>query len=162
MLQHESLRLGEFRDHAQSRSTLPPSRAAPAGFSRRRRSRDSRAHDGAHRLPLRRGRRSEKKKNHQENTTTQKRTKLYLSARTPSRGGTPLLSPHRLDCWLIRPPLLSVRRRPTSRRTCEQDTTAIKQGSYGNFKQKHKAKEVRCTLELVCTKGTSSGSGGLL
>ena len=97
-----------------------------------------------------------------EKATTQKGTKPYLPVNTPSRGSAPLPSPHGLDGWLIRRPLLDVRRRPTRRRTCKQDSIAIKQGSKGNFKTEYKEKEVRCTLESVCAKGTSLGSGGLL
>ena len=162
MLQHESIRFNKLRDHALSRSALPLSRAAPAGLSRRSRSRESRAHDRAHRLPLGKKRRPEKKKSHQGNATTQKGTKTYSPVTTPSRSGTPLPSPHRFDGRLIRRPLLDVRRRPTRRRTCKQESTTIKQGSKGNFQSEYKAKEVRCTLESVCAKGTSSGSGCLL
>ena len=150
VLQHEFLRLNKLRDHALSRSALPLSRAAPTGLSQCSRSRVDKAHDRAHRLPLRRGRRPEKKKSHQEKATIQKGTKLYSPVATPSRGGAP---PR---------PLLDVRHRPTCRRTCKQDSTTIKQGSKGNFKSEYKAKEVRCTLESVCAKGTSSGSGCLL
>ena len=161
MLQNKSLRLDKLRDYGLPRSTLPPSRAAPSGLNRHSRSRVSRAHDRTHRLPLRRGRRP-KKKSHQKKAATQKGTKPYSPVNTPSRGGAPLPSPHRLDGRLIRPPVLDVRSRPTSRRTYKQEITAIKQKSNGNFEPKYKAKEVRCTLESVCTKGTSSGSGGLL
>ena len=161
VLQHEFLRLNKLRDHALSRSALPLSRAAPTGFSRCSRSRVGRAHYGTHRMPLRR-RRPEKKKNHQEKTTTQKGTKPYSPVTTPSRGGAPLPSLHRFDGWFICRPLLDIGRRPTRRRTYKQDTTAIKQGSNGKFKTKYKTKEVRYTLESVCAKGTSSGSGGLL
>jgi hypothetical protein len=162
VLQHEFLRLNKLRDHALSRSTLPLNRATPTELSRRSRCRDSRAHDRTHRLPLGRRRRPEKKKSHQGNATTQKGTKPYSPVTTASRSGTPLPSPHRLDGRLVRRPLLDVRRYPTCRRTCKQDPTAIKQGSKGISKPEYKAKEVRCTLESVCTKGTSSGSGGLL
>ena len=162
MLQHEFLRLNKLRDHALSRSALPLRRTAPTGHSRHSRSRDSRAHDRTHHLPLGRRRRPEKKKSHQGNATTQKGTKTYSPVTTPSRSGTPLLSPHRFDGRLIRRPLLDVRRHPTCQRTCKQDSTMIKQGSKGNFKSEYKTKEVRGTLESVCTKGTSSGSGGLL
>ena len=103
-----------------------------------------------------------KKKSHQEKATTQKGTKPCSPITTPSRSGTPLPSPHRFDGRLIRRPFLDVRRHPTSRRACKQDSTTIKQGSKGNFKSEYKTKEVRCTLESVCAKGTSSGSGGLL
>ena len=103
-----------------------------------------------------------KKKSHQEKATTQKGTKPYSPVTTLSRDGAPLPSPHRLNGWLIRRPLLDVRCRPTSRRIDKQDSTMINQGSKGKFKSKYKAKEVRCTLESVCAKGTSSGSGGLL
>jgi len=159
-LQHEFLRLDKLWDHALSRSALPLSRATPTGLSRRSRSRVDRAHDRAHSLPLRRGRMPEKKKSHQEKATTQKSTNPYSPVTTPGRSGTPLPSPHRLDGWFIRRPLLDVRCRPTYRRTCKQDPITVKQGSKGNSKPEYK--EVRCTLESVCARGTSSGSGGLL
>ena len=113
VFQHEFLRLHKLWDYDLSQSTLPLSRAAPTGLSRRNKSRVDRACDRAHRLPLRRGRRPEKKKSHQEKATIQKGTKLYSPVATPSRGGAPLPSPHRLDDRLIRRPLLDVRRRPT-------------------------------------------------
>ena len=68
MLQHEFLRLGKLRDHAQSRSTPPLSRATPARFSRSRGNHDDGAHNRAHRLPLGRRRRPKKKKSHQKQT----------------------------------------------------------------------------------------------
>ena len=162
MLQHESLRLNKLLDHALSRSALPLSRAAPTGLSRRSRSRDGSAHYGTHRLPLGGRRRSEKKKRHQGKATTQKDTKLYSPVTAPSRGGTPLSSPHRLHGRLIYRPLLDVRCRPTSRRTCKQETTAINRGSNSPIEQRCKTKEVRCTLESVCARDASSGNGGLL
>ena len=167
VLQHEFLRLDKLRDHALSRSApplsrVPLSRAAPARLRRSSRSRVDRAHDRAHRPPLGGRRRPEKKKRHQGRATTQKDTKLYSPVTAPSRGGTPLSSPHRLHGRLICRPLLDVRCRPTSRRIYKQDSTTINHGSKGKFKSKYKAKEVRCTLESVCAKGTSSGSGGLL
>ena len=119
VLQNESLRLDKLRDHSLPRSALPPSRAAPSGLSQRSRRRVGRAHDRTHNLPLRRGRMPEKKKSHQEKATTQKSTNPYSPVTTPGRSGTPLPSPQRLDGWLIRRPLLDVRRRPTRRRTCK-------------------------------------------
>jgi len=74
----------------------------------------------------------------------------------------PASNPRRLDCQLVCRPVLDIRRRPTSRRTCKQDITAINQGSSGHSEPKYKTKEVRCTLESVYAKGTSSGSEGLL
>ena len=139
VLQHEFLRLDQLQDHDLSRSTLPLSRAAPTRLSRCSRSRVDRAHYGAHRLPHRR-RRPEKKKSHQEKAATQKGTKPNSPVTTPSRGGAPLLSPHRLDGRLIHHPLLDVRRRPTCQKTCKQDSTTIKQGSKGNFKSEYKTK----------------------
>jgi len=160
VLQNESLRLDKLRDHGLSRSALPLSRAAPTGLSQCSRSRVDRAHDRAHSLPLRRGRMPEKKKSHQEKATTQKSTNPYSPVTTPGRSGTPLPSPHRLDGWIICRPLLDVRCRPTYRKTYKRDPITVKQGSKGNSKPEYK--EVRCTLESVCAKGTSSGSGGLL
>ena len=119
VLLNESFRLDKLRDHGLSRSALPLSGAAPTRLGRRSRSRVDRAHDRAHSLPLRRGRMPEKKKGHQEKATTQKSTNLYSPVTTPGRSGTLLSSPHRLDGWLIRRPLLDVRRRPTRRRTCK-------------------------------------------
>ena len=133
LLQNKSLRLDKLRDYGLLRSALHPSRAAPSGLSQRSRSRVGRAHDRTHRLPLRRGRRPEKKKSQQKKAATQKGTKPYSPVNTPSRGSAPLPSPHRLDGWLIHRPLLDVRRRPTRRRTCKQESTTIKQGSKGNF-----------------------------
>ena len=116
VLQHEFLRLDKLRDHALSRSAPPLSRAAPARLCRSSRSRVDRAHDRAHHPPLGGRRRPEKKKSHQEKATTQKGTKTYSPVTTPSRNGTPLPSPHRLDEWIIHPHL-DVRRRLTCRRT---------------------------------------------
>ena len=62
VFQHEFLRLHKLWDYDLSQSTLPLSRAAPTGLSRRNKSRVDRACDRAHRLPLRRGRSPEKKK----------------------------------------------------------------------------------------------------
>ena len=136
MLQNESLRLDKLRDYGLPRSALPSSRAAPSKLSRRGRSRDGQALNRTHRLPLGRRRRPEKKKSHQGNTTTQKGTKPYSLVTTPSRSGTPLPSPHRLDNRLLRRPVLDVRFRPTCRTTCKQDSIAIKQGFKGNLKSK--------------------------
>ena len=108
MLQNESLRLDKLRDYGLHRSALHPSRAAPSGLSRHCRSRVGRAHDRTHHLPLRRGRRPEKKKSHQKKAVTQKGTKPYSPVNTPSRGGAPLPSPHRLDVWFIRCLVLDV------------------------------------------------------
>ena len=141
MLQHEFLRLEKLRDHALSRSALPLSRAIPAGFSWRSRSRDDPAHDRAHRLPLGRGRRP---------------------VNATSGGSPPLLGTPRIDGWLIHHLAPHIRRRSTGRRSCKQDTIAINQGFSNQFEPKCKRKEVRCTLESVCAIGTSSGSGGLL
>ena len=105
---------------------------------------------------LRRGKAIKIKRN------TPKKHNPYSPITTPSRSGAPLTSPHRLNVRLIRRPILDVRCRPTSRRTCKQNTTAINQGSNGQLEPKYKTKEVRCTLESVYAKGTSSGSGGLL
>ena len=162
VFQYEFLRLHKLRDHDLSRSTLPLSRAAPTELSRRSRSRVGRTHDRANRLPLGRRRRHKKRKSHQEKAITQKAAKTY-SPVTTRRGSATLPSLHRLDGRLICRPLLDVRRRPTRRRTCKQESTMIKQGSKGNFKTEYKAKEeIRCTLESVCARGTPSGSGGLL
>ena len=60
LLEHEFLCPGKLWDSSLSRNALPLSRAAPTGLSRRCRSRVDRAHDKAHRLPLRRRRRHEK------------------------------------------------------------------------------------------------------
>ena len=118
MLQHEFLRLGKLRDHAQSRSTLPLSRATPAGFSRSRGSHDDGAHNRAHRLPLGRRRRPKKRKSHQNQVQPPpEKYNPYSPITTPSRSGAPLPSPHRLNGWLIRRPLLDVRRHPTCRKT---------------------------------------------
>jgi len=92
---------------------------------------------------------------------TQKAAKTY-SPVTTRRGSAPLPSLHRLDGRLIHRPLLDVRCCPTRRRTCEQESTTNNQGSKGNYKSEYKAKEIRCTLESVRTRGTSSSSGDLL
>ena len=142
VLQHEFLRLNKLRDHVLSRSALPLSRAAPTRLSRCSRSRVDRAHYRAHRLSLRRGRRPEKKKSHQEKATIQKGTKLYSPVTTPSRSNTPLPSPRRLNCRLVRRPVLDIRRHSTGRWTCKQDTTTINQGFNNQFEPKYKTKEV--------------------
>ena len=162
VFQNESLRPDKLRENALSRSTLPLGRATPTGLSRRRRCRIDRTQDRADRPPLRRRRWPKKWKSHQERAITQKVTKTH-SPVTTRRGGAPLPSLHRLNGRLIYRPLLDVRRRPTRRRTCKQESTTIRQGSKGNFKTEYKVKEeIRCTLESVCARGTSSGSGGLL
>ena len=81
MLQHEFLRLGKLRDHAQPRSTLPLSRATPAGFSRRSGSRDDQALDRTHRLPLGWRRWPKKRENHQNQTQQPRKvpTRIHLS-----------------------------------------------------------------------------------
>ena len=121
MFKHEFLRLSKFRDHAQPRSTLPLNRATPTGLSRRRGSRDSGAHNRAHRLPLGRRRRPKKKKSHQKQTQDlRKSTNSYSPVTTTSRSGAPLSSHHRLNGRLVRRPVLDVQRRPTSQRTCNK------------------------------------------
>ena len=143
------------------RSALPYSRTVPSGLSLHGRSRDGQALNKAHRLPLGRRRWPKKRKSHQEKAITEKGTKTY-SPVTTRRGGAPLPSLHRLDGRLIHRPLLDVRCCPTRRRTCEQESTTNNQGSKGNYKSEYKAKEIRCTLESVRTRGTSSSSGDLL
>ena len=163
MLQHEFLQLGKLRDHAQPRSTLPLSRATSARFSRRRGSRDGGAHNRAHRLPLgRRKRPKKKKKPSKMNARLQKSNSSNSLVNATSGGSPPLPGPSRIDGRLVCRPVTDVRCRPTSRRTCKQETTAINRGSNSPIQQRCKTKEVRCTLESVCARGTSSGSGGLL
>ena len=66
VFKHEFLRLGKLRDHTQPRSTLLLGRATFVGLSRRRKSRDNGTHNGAHRQPLRRGRRPKERKCHKK------------------------------------------------------------------------------------------------
>ena len=163
MFEHELPRLSKLQDHAQPRSALPLSRATPARFSRRSGSRDGRAINRAHRLPLGRGRRPKKKKKpSKENARLQKSNSLNSPINATNGDSPPLLGPPRIDGRLVRCPILDIRRHPTGRRTWKQDSTAINQGSNSSIKQKSKAKPVRVTLESVCANSTSSGSGGLL
>jgi len=162
VFQNESLRPDKLRDNALSRSTLPLGRAATTGLSRRSRCRIDSTQVRANRPPLRRRRWPKKWKRHQEKVTTQKGTMMYSPIAAPSRGGAPFPSHHRLDGRFIHRPLLDVRHRPTTRWTCGQNTTAINQRFSSLTKMECKTKKVRCTLESVCTNGTSSGSGGLL
>ena len=89
MLQHEFLRLDKFWDHALARNALPLGRATPTGLSRRKRSHNNGAHNGAHRLPLGRRRRPKKEKSHQNQAQhlrkATRRTHLSLLAEAALR-----------------------------------------------------------------------------
>ena len=103
-------------------------------------------------------------KSHQKtNARPQKNTNSYSPVTTTSKSGPPLPSPCRLDGRVVRRPVLDIRRRPTSRWTCTPKTQPSSvENPTAQSNKKSKKKEVRFTLESVCARGTSSGSGGLL
>ena len=136
VFKHEFLWLRKFQDHTQPRSTLPlaeplpPDSAGATGVVIAGLTTEPTAYLLEGEGGLRRGKAIKTKRN------TPEKYNPYSPVTTPSRSGTPLPSPHRLNVWLIRHPLLDVRCHLTSRRTCKKDTTVIKQGSNGNFKPK--------------------------
>ena len=158
MLQHEFLRLGKLRDHAQPRSTL-----RPTGLSRRCGSHDGRTHNRAHRLPLGRRRRPKKRKSHQKQMQHLRKvsTRTHLSI-------LPVEAALRFRVFLESTAGLSTARSWTSDAVRLADGPAYQKQPSSvedpttRTRKRAKEKEVRFTLELVCIRGTSSGNGGLL
>ena len=162
MFKHDFLQLGKLRNSAKPRSALPPSRATPTGFSRHSRSRDGWAHNRAHRSPLGRRRRPKKKKSHKKQAQDFRKVPIHthlslLPAEAALRfrvivestAGSSVTRPWTSDA-------VRLADGPA------QNTTFISPKSNSSIKQKSKEKVVRFTIESVCARGASSGSGALL
>ena len=163
MFKHEFLRLSSLWDPAQPRSTLPLSRATAARLSQCSGSRDDRAHNKAHRLPLERRRRPKKKKRHQKQIQDFRKVPVctHLSLLPAEAALRFRVLADSTDGSSAAPSWTSDAVRLADG-PANKKTIVISRRSNNSIEQKSKAKVVRCTLESVCATGATSGSGGLL